>query len=873
MSAPGIRDAARAVAEVGRELAQTFDPGKVAARIVSTAVRTFRVRGSGLLGLDAASRTLTWLASAGEGDPASWVGRRVPVGAGVAGRAAAERRLVASPDIFADPSIRLPEWIQERLAPKGWGAVIAIPFVCRDEVLGVLVVNDTTGRVFSPEELQLLAVFADHAAVVLENARLYAEGAGAEARFRVHARQQAAIAALGQRALSSLDLDGLLDEAARLVAHTLEVEYAKVLELLPGGDALLVRAGVGWSEGTVGSATVAAGASSQAGYTLLTDEPVVVGDLSTERRFSAPPLLHDHGVVSGLSVIIGGRAAPFGVLGTHTVRRRSFSRDDAHFVQSVANVLATAIARDRADETLRESEARFRGAFEDSRIGRALQGLDGRYQRVNRALCEILDRSEAELLGTTWQALTHPEDLLTELAFDARMLAGETHADQMEKRYVLPSGALVWAALSVSLLRDAAGHPRYFLSEFQDITPRKQAEDALRQQAERLRLLHDIDQAIAAARSPGAIAEAALRRIRRLVPCQRASVTLFDLEARVVTILAADGAGGSGLATGTRFPLEDEYDIERLRTGETDLTEDLRSISPATPVIEALKAEGLRSSVRIPLLSHEGLVGSLNLVADVPAAFRLDQVEIAREVADSLAVALQDARLFAEVVVARQRLQALSRRLVEVQEAERRHLARELHDEIGQTLTGLKLTLETIGRMPPGAASARLGEARGLLDQLIARVRELSLDLRPAMLDDLGLRSALVWHFDRYREQTGVAVTFEHAGLERRFPPEVETAAYRIIQEALTNVVRHAGVRQVTVRVRATPDRLALDVVDQGRGFDSQGAGMDGATGGLLGMRERVSLIGGSLRVESASGTGTRVTAELPLGATTHDSP
>jgi PAS domain S-box-containing protein len=182
----------------------------------------------------------------------------------------------------------------------------------------------------------------------------------AEEALKARVRQQAAVATLGQHALANPNLDMLMHKAVALIADTLDVEYCKILELLPSGEALLLRAGVGWQEGYVGQATVGAGTDSQAGYTLLSNDPVIVEDLRTETRFSGPPLLHKHGVISGMSVIIHGHDRPFGVLGAHTTKRRSFSNDDIHFLQAMANVVATAIERRRTEQALRESEARLR---------------------------------------------------------------------------------------------------------------------------------------------------------------------------------------------------------------------------------------------------------------------------------------------------------------------------------------------------------------------------------------------------------------------------------------------------------------------------------------------------------------------------------
>jgi signal transduction histidine kinase len=234
--------------------------------------------------------------------------------------------------------------------------------------------------------------------------------------------------------------------------------------------------------------------------------------------------------------------------------------------------------------------------------------------------------------------------------------------------------------------------------------------------------------------------------------------------------------------------------------------------------------------------------------------------------ADQAALAIENAQLYEQMRAARDRLQALSRQLVEVQEVERRQIARELHDEIGQILTGLKLVLEMSGRSPVDEVRVNLDEALTLVNELVGRVRGLSLSLRPTTLDDLGLLPALRWHFERYTTQTNVRVAFKHTGLEgRRFAPEVETAAYRIVQEALTNVARHAEVGEVTVRLWADRDTLGVQVEDQGAGFDVESALVRGTSSGLSGMHERVTLLGGQLTIESVPGVGTRLTAEFPL--------
>ncbi|MFN8590435.1 MAG: PAS domain S-box protein [Thermomicrobiales bacterium] len=214
--------------------------------------------------------------------------------------------------------------------------------------------------------------------------------------------------------------------------------------------------------------------------------------------------------------------------------------------------------------------------------------------------------------------------------------------------------------------------------------------------------------------------------------------------------------------------------------------------------------------------------------------------------------------LEAEVAAATAKLRTLSRRLLLVQEEERRKLALELHDEIGQVLTGLGFQIASATRT---GGTAALAEAAATVSALTEQVRQLSLDLRPQVLDRFGLLAAIEWYVERYQATTGITVHLRHDGMARRFPPEGEIAAYRVVQEALTNIARHAhtGEAWVTLVRNGT---LLLVVQDDGRGFDPA---QIGESSGLGGMRERVTLLGGTFQVETAPGEGTHLTALFPL--------
>jgi PAS domain S-box-containing protein len=214
---------------------------------------------------------------------------------------------------------------------------------------------------------------------------------------------------------------------------------------------------------------------------------------------------------------------------------------------------------------------------------------------------------------------------------------------------------------------------------------------------------------------------------------------------------------------------------------------------------------------------------------------------------------------------AQEALRSFSRRLMEVQENERRCIARELHDEVGQLLTALSLILGRSGHTPGAAA---LDQARQVTAELLARVRKLSLDLRPTALDDLGLLPALLGHVERYTALTGVRVAVRQRGLAgERFEPALETAVYRITQEALTNVARHSGALEARVSLDADARSLTLEIEDDGQGFDPDTALDGGTSSGLLGMRERVRLLDGRFVLTAAPGAGTRLRAELPRDA------
>lgn len=314
--------------------------------------------------------------------------------------------------------------------------------------------------------LRLVTYLGMFAALAFEYARVDDEVAArrrAEAVIATRARQQAVVAELGMIALGAEDLDRLMDLAAERVAATLEVEYCEILELLASGSGLRLRSGAGWKPGVVGAAVVPADRRSQAGYTLLSRAPVISENLRTESRFEAPALLEEHGVVSGISVVIEGRERPFGVLGAHSARPRPFTREDASFMQVVSNILAAAVERGRADEALRESGARYRGLVEQMPAVSYVRGLEAGYPflYVSPQIRRLLGYSPPELVRRPglFVELVHPDDRARVVAGIGRCLASGG-ALSIEYRMLDRQGRSVEFRDEAVVVRDDSGQPQ-----------------------------------------------------------------------------------------------------------------------------------------------------------------------------------------------------------------------------------------------------------------------------------------------------------------------------------------------------------------------------------------------------------------------------
>ncbi len=360
-----------------------------------------------------------------------------------------------------------------------------------------------------------------------------------------------------------------------------------------------------------------------------------------------------------------------------------------------------------------------------------------------------------------------------------------------------------------------------------------------------------------------------LSYIYRLVPYDHGSVALLESETQLVVKARAsfDESQSEDSGLGPVLDVSLHPDLELLiETRRTTTGSCKDAYNCAATVPKWITAGCTCSWLVVPLVVGEHTLGICFLGRSALNDFAPDELQLAEAIISQGAVALQNAWLFQQIRAGRERLQLLSHRLVQVQENERTFVARELHDEAGQALASMLLSLHQIERNAqyPDRVREGLQEVRQIANSVQEELHRLAVNLRPASLDHLGLEAALKTFLDRLSGSQGLRVQFKVTGsADTRLNPEIEIALYRIAQEAIANVVRHANATNIAILLRHMAHGVMLTVEDDGIGFVSDKVnGPDRI--GLIGMRERCEMLGGHLTVESSPGTGTTVVAEVP---------
>ncbi|HMQ52492.1 MAG TPA: PAS domain-containing protein [Anaerolineae bacterium] len=464
-------------------------------------------------------------------------------------------------------------------------------------------------------------------------------------------------------------------------------------------------------------------------------------------------------------------------------------------------------------DALKTNEAQFRQAVLSisDHIYVSQITVDG--QHANRYIsphAEQLTGYPLSKFAADWSfwpsCVIHPDDRSLAAAQFARLSAGRS--SEVEYRVLRADQQVIWVRDSGKVVIDPQTQIKHIYGVVSDITERKQLEarlTAIYQLGHELNLLRDEEQ----------IFERLLTTTASILPVDELYYEMFD--------------------DGDRLP------------------------APAN--------ERAQSRLSVPMQVGRQVIGFLHAERFSGDAFIARDRQLLQTLADQAAIAIENARLFGEVNEARRRLRSLSHRLVEVQETERRWVARELHDEAGQALASLMVGLRLLENdlAQPQVVPQRMAELKRTAEGVLDNLHRLAMDLHPASLDHLGLIPALRQYTETFGAQHDLEIQFETVGLDsERLPPAIEINLYRIVQEALANIARHAQATQAGVIVERRGGHIVAIAEDNGIGFDFAADLPGSGRLGLVGMRERAEMLGGQFEIESTAGIGTTVYVEIP---------
>jgi PAS domain S-box-containing protein len=575
----------------------------------------------------------------------------------------------------------------------------------------------------------------------------------------------------------------------------------------------------------------------------------------------------------GLSGATQVNIGMWGVLAVRSSEPRSLCEDELDFLQCIASIVAVSLERN-------QTEARFAKVFQASPVALGISTVEGgRIIDVNDSWLKAYGYERDDVIGRTNAELNLSIDP-TARAETIRQIRTSGVVRNNEVQIRKKSGEIrdmIVSAVSVKL----TGEEELWLSSQIDVTDSKRAGEerdrlldrekvaraAAEAALERLRAIESITDSALDHLGLDELLHVLLGRVRAALNADYASVSLIDPERQELFTRCVSGQAHPG-AYAIRAPLGEGVSGKVAADGVPWIVHDLMNVDLSR--IIGMTAEEIRSLSRsviaAPLQAGNKIVGVVTAASPEPHHFNDEDLKLLLVVADRVAPAIERGRLIETVHAGRERLKALSARLLTVQEEERRRIAVELHDELGQVLTAVKINLQSVGRKLDAQFGSDLTDAVASVDEAMERVRDLALDLRPAVLDDLGLPTALRWYTHRFARDTGIEVHFS-AEEAPRLEAAVETACFRVAQEALTNVMRHAHARHVWVDLLAGTGGTGLKIRDDGVGFDVIAArerAVGGVSVGLLGMEERVSSLGGEFEVRSIHGKGTRLSVRFP---------
>jgi PAS domain S-box-containing protein len=460
--------------------------------------------------------------------------------------------------------------------------------------------------------------------------------------------------------------------------------------------------------------------------------------------------------------------------------------------------------------------------------------------------------------------MVHPQDRLASRRV-LRTVRKEKQADTSRVRTLLPGGEVRYVEAYTEPVLDESGEVRKLRGTVQDITEREESEEKIRKQVRQLSFLHKLGQTVVSTLDLDTVLERSLETLRTLLDAEGVFVLLRTGD-EALYFAAADHIGDKDL-TGVRVSLERGVAGEAIRSEKPQWVTGDQAQERVFEQVEQLDHHTTRSIIAIPLNVWNRTIGVVEAIHSDSTAFAEDDVTTLAAAAPWIAIAIENARLYREVETGRRRYRELAEELVWAQEEERRRISRDLHDDVGQGMVALALQLDQIQHMVDGeAAQEKLEDAGALIDSITERLRTLAYNLRPPELDTLGLHAALSSLCQKYENRPNLPeIYFVGEKLPRQVPDGIVLSFYRFLQEALTNVLKHAAASRVEVKLTYNGEVIRLHVADNGRGFDDNPDNLEAISGlGLLGMQERFATLNGSLEIRSRQGQGTEIVASIP---------
>ena len=560
----------------------------------------------------------------------------------------------------------------------------------------------------------------------------------------------------------------------------------------------------------------------------------------------------------------------------------------------VLTALVDITERKQAEEATRLANERFRIAEAASKGFIYDWNVTGNHIERSDGFTKVLGYDQADVPNTLagWQALIHPGDFARIRALLNLPLKEQMHASLNEYRVRHKNGQWIWVLDENVVMRDADKVVRVVGSTV-DITELKQTEEKLRSSEARQSFLLKLGDALRPLADPIVIEAEAARVLGEYLGASRVHYDEVEVDGAHVMVWQ-DYTDGVVSLSG-RFRMSDfgPAMIAQLRTGRTLVTRDVPG-NPDLSEAEQAAYAGVQvgAQICVPLIKNGRFVAILSVHQNHARPWTPDEVALVEETAERTWASIERARAevalqslnatlearvterTAELCESQAQLRKLSAYAERMREDERTRIAREVHDELGGSLTALKMTLARVrkGREGDADLSTRLTDMRDQIDELVQTVRRVASDLRPPLLDDFGLVAALKWQVEEWERRTGIACQLDLALNEAKLDRERRTAVFRVFQESLTNVARHAQATQVVMTIREDHGQLVLTIHDNGRGIDAE-ALRPGKSLGLLGIRERMREVGGDVEISGAPNQGTMVMVRVPLEPVPHDVP